>query len=174
MKNLWTKNHLKILKKQYSAKGAKYVAKKTGHPVYSVVAKANSLGVFSGSLRRWTQFEVNYLLKNYSTKSVDSIARSLKRNKSSVENKARQLDIYVPKPKKWTEEQLKLLKELWTNEKYSIDDVAAKLNKTRPATHFQAWKMGLRRPQLWHFWTKEETKYLKKNFKKKPNEQKGK
>jgi hypothetical protein len=27
--------------------------------------------------------------------------------------------------------------------------------------------MGLRRPQVWRFWTKEETRYLRKNFKKK-------
>ena len=74
---------------------------------------------------------------------------------------------HVPKPKKWSEEELNLLRQLWTDKSFSIDEVAAKLNKTRPATHFQAWKMGLRRPQVWHFWTQEETQYLKKNFKKK-------
>jgi hypothetical protein len=110
---------------------------------------------------------VNYLLKNYLIKRADSIARTLKRSKSSVDNKARQLKIYVPKPKKWTEEELNLLRQLWTDKQFSIDEVAAKLKKTRPATHFQAWKMGLRRPQVWHFWTKEETQYLRRHFKKK-------
>jgi len=27
--------------------------------------------------------------------------------------------------------------------------------------------MGLRRPQVWRFWTKEETRFLRKNYKKK-------
>jgi len=167
MKKLWTRSELNILKKRYTEKGASYVAKKTGHPIHSVVAKANSLGIHSGALRRWSQFELNYILKNYSNKPSDSIARSLKRTVASVDNKARQLDIYVPKPKKWSPQQIEMLKQLWPDKKYSIDDVAAKLNKTRPATHYQAWKMGLRRPQVWKFWTKEEVKYLKKNYKKK-------
>jgi biotin operon repressor len=167
MKNSWTKSDLRILKKRYAERGAKYVAKKTGHPFTSVVAKANSLGIHSNSLRRWNQFEVNYLLKNYSVKPVDSIARSLKRTPLSVNNKARQLKIFVPKPLKWTEEELNQLRKLWTDKAYSIDEVAAKLNKTRAAAHYKAWKMGLRRPQVWRFWTKEETRYLKKTYKKK-------
>jgi hypothetical protein len=163
----WTASELRILKKRYPEKGAKYVSKRTGHPVPSVVAKANVLGIRSGSIQRWTQFEINYLLKNYGKKPVDSIARSLKRNIQSVDNKARLLKIHIPAPKKWSEEDFIKLRELWTDKKYSIDEVAEKLGKTRAATHFQAWKMGLRRPQVWRFWTDEETKYLKKNYKKK-------
>jgi len=122
MKRPWTKNELNLLKKRYAEKGAKYVAKKTGHPFTSVIAKA------------------------------------------------RQLNILVPAPKKWSDEDLKLLKELWTDKKYSIDEVAAKLGKTRAAAHYQAWHMGLRRPQVWKFWNKDEVSYLKKNYKKKTYE----
>jgi predicted DNA-binding protein YlxM (UPF0122 family) len=168
MNNSWTKSEIRILKKRYSSKGAKYVSKRTGHPVNSVVAKAHSLGVKSGSLQRWKQFDINYLLNNYSKKPLDSIGRTLKRSALSVASKARQLKLPIPtKIKKWPEEDLNLLRELWGNKKFSIDEVAAKLNKTRAATHFQAWKMGLRRPQVWRFWTKEQVSYLRKNYKKK-------
>lgn len=60
---------------------------------------------------------------------------------------------------------------MWVDRRYSIDEIAEKLHKSRPSTHYQAWKMGLRRPQVWKFWTKEETRYLKKNYKKKTYEQ---
>src|SRR4030095_10790777 len=167
MKNTWENKDLRILKKRYSTRGAKYVAKRTGHPISSVVIKAKALGVHAGSLRRWKQFEVNYVLNNSPQKPVDSIARTLKRSPLSVNNKARQLKIFVPKPKKWSEEELNLLKKLWIDKKYSIDEVAAKLNKPRAATHYQAWNMGLRRPEVWRFWTKEQISYLRKTYKKK-------
>lgn len=168
MRNLWTNKELKILKKRYAEKGAKYVAKRTGRSFQSVTVKAGALGLKSGSIRRWKQFDINYLLNNYANKPVDSIGRTLKRSPQSVATKIRQLKLPVPKkPKKWSEEDLDLLRKLWNDKKYSIDDVAAKLNKTRAATHFQAWKMGLRRPQVWRFWTKEEITYLRKNYKKK-------
>jgi len=138
MKKAWTNSSLRILKKRYSIRGAKYVAKRTGHPVYSVIAKANKIGLRSGSLRRWKQFEVNYLLNNYANKPVDSIARTLRRSQLSVNNKARQLKIFVPKPRKWSEEELNLLRKLWSDKRFSIDEVAAKLNKTRAAAHYQA------------------------------------
>lgn len=164
----WTKPHLGILKRNYSAKGAKYVSKKTGHPASSVVIKANSLGIRSASIRRWTEFELNYLLKNYGIKKPDSIARSLKRSVISVENKARYLKIYIPKPtKKWPEAELDLLKKLWIDKNISMEEAARKLNKTRSAAHHQAWKMGLRRPGATGFWGKEDTQYLKSNYKKK-------
>ncbi len=84
-----------------------------------------------------------------------------------MENKARQLDIYVPKPKRWSADELNMLKKLWVDKNYSIDEVAAKLNKTRAAAHFQAYKMGLRRPEVWKFWNLEQVQFLKKNYKKK-------
>jgi len=166
--NRWTKPHLGILKRNYSTKGAKYVSKKTGHPVTSVVIKANSLGIKSASIRRWTEFELNYILKNYGTKKPDSIARSLKRTLISVENKARYLKIYVPKPtKKWPEADVEMLKKLWADKNISMEEAARRLNKTRAAVHHQAWKMGLKRPGAPGFWSEEDTKFLKKNYKKK-------
>lgn len=168
MNNIWTKSEIIILKKRYTSRGAKYVSKRTGHSFNSVVAKARSLGLKSGSIQRWRQFDINYLLNNYSKKPFDSIARTLKRSTLSVASKARLLKLPIPpKPKKWTEDDLNLLRVLWNDKRYSIDEVAEKLNKTRPATHFQAWKMGLRRPQVWRFWTKEQVSYLLKNYKKK-------
>ena len=143
MKNLWTKSQLRILKKRYSEKGAKYVSKRTGHPVNSVVVKARALNIRSGSVRRWSEFEKRYILKNYPLKTNESIARTLKRSPTSVSNKARRSNIFIPKPKHWSEEELNLLKKLWVDKSYSIDEVAAKLNKRRGATHFKAWKMGL-------------------------------
>jgi len=115
--------------------------------------------------RRWKEFDINYLRRNYPNKSVESIARSLKRSSASILGKVYQLKIYVPKPKRWSEDELNMLRKLWINKRYSIDEVAAKLNKTRQATHYQAWKMGLRRPQVWRFWKKEETAYLRRNYK---------
>jgi hypothetical protein len=167
--NRWTKPHLGILKRNYPEKGAKYVSKKTGHSASSVTAKAKSLGIKSASIRRWTQFELNYIRKNYPAKSLDSIARSLKRSRQSVEGKARILKIYIPPPKKeWTEKEIELLKKLWADKNCSIDEAARRLNKTRGAVHFRAWSMGLRRPEKWRFWSEEQTRYLRKNYKKKP------
>lgn len=167
MKKPWTKSELSILKKWYSEKGAKYVSKRTGHPLSSVVMRAKTLGVSSGAVRRWNLFEKNYILKNYPAKSIESIARTLKRSPASVTNKTRQLKIFVPKPKKWNSKKRWLLKTLWTDKNYSIAEVAAKLNKTTCAVHYKAFKMGLRRPEVWRFWTKEQVTYLKKNYKKK-------
>jgi hypothetical protein len=163
----WTNNELKILKRQYSTKGSKYVAKRTGHPFSSVIIKAKELGLKSGAVKRWSDFELIYLRRNYPNKTTDS----LKRSESSVINMVIRLKLNTPMPKKWSEEELNKLKELWTDKTLSIDEIAAKLNKTRPSAHFQAWKMGLRRPQVWRFWTKEETQYLKKNYKKKTYKQ---
>lgn len=131
----WTKAELGILKRNYSAKGSKYVARKTGHPASSVVIKANSLGIRSEAIKVWSRFEVNYLLKNYGIKSPESIARSLKRNVTSVENKARNLGIYVPKPQKWSDAERALLKKLWGSNKYSQKEAAKILNKTYTSVH---------------------------------------
>src|SRR5438105_13137312 len=97
MKNPWTKSQLRILKKRYSEKGAKYVSKRTGHPVSSVVVKASALNISSGSVRRWNEFEEKYILKNYPRKTKESIARTLKRSQNSVLNKARRLNLFIPK-----------------------------------------------------------------------------
>ena len=110
--NRWTTEELKILKKHYAAKGAKYVSERTGHPIPSVVVKAKTVGVRSAFIRRWKEWEINYLRRSYLNKPIESISRTLKRTPSSVFNKARLLELFVAKPNKWSKEDANLLADM--------------------------------------------------------------
>jgi hypothetical protein len=114
--------------------------------------------------RRWREWEDNYLRKNYRHKKNSSISRSLSRSTSSIIARARVLKLIDYKPEQWTEEERNMLRELYPGNKYSIEQVAEKLNKSRSAVVWQAHKQRIKRPDRGHEWTKKEKDYLHKHF----------
>jgi predicted DNA-binding protein YlxM (UPF0122 family) len=126
--------------------------------------KRNNSGKEKRSRERWREWEDNYLRKNYGNKSNSSISRSIGRSKSAIIARAKILNLIDYKPEHWSEEETKMLYELYPDDKYTIDQVAEKLNKPRSAVVWQAYKRKIKRPERGHEWTKKEKDYLKKHY----------
>lgn len=167
MPKRWTEEEIKILKRHYRKRGANYVAKFVEHSPDTIMNKARELELRTGKFRPWQKWEDNYLLRNYHIKKNSSIAKTLKRTIRSVHHRAEFLKLTKRGADKWTEAEKELLRELYTNRNYTVEDVAKILNRSVVSVKVKAPRLGLTRATYIHKWTKSERNYLIKNAGKK-------
>jgi predicted transcriptional regulator len=167
MPKRWTEEEIKILKRHYRKRGANYVAKFVEHSPDTVMFKAAQLGIRTNKFRTWQKWEDNYLTRNYHIKKNSSIAKTLKRTIRSIHHRAEFLKLTKRGADKWTEDEKTLLRELYTNRNYTVEEVAKILNRSVEAVKVKAPRLGLTRATYIHRWTKSERNYLKKNAGKK-------
>jgi hypothetical protein len=160
----WTEEEIQILKKFYRSKGSIYVSKRVDHSRDTVMEKAARMGLkYKGAFRVWAHHEDSYLKKHYNKdRKNTSIAKTLKRSVKAVANRASLLNLNNKKPGKWTQNELIKLRSLYLDKKYTIEQIAEKLNRPANGVQLKAVRMGLTRSNV-HHWTKREHNYLIKN-----------
>ncbi|MBK6913970.1 MAG: hypothetical protein IPH11_10030 [Ignavibacteriales bacterium] len=164
MLNKWSEEEIKILKRLYSKKGAKPVAKLLGRKPDNVMAKAAKLGIRFSKVRPWEKWEDNYLIRHYADRKNLSISHTLRRSIPSIMNRAKFLNLSAVKSPSWTEEEKNILRELYSDRKNALESISEKLNRSKYAVLLQAQVLGINRPRHDHEWTKEEIDYLKQNY----------
>lgn len=167
MSKLWNKEEIAYLRKKYPTTDASKIAKHLERSIDSVIIKAGRCGLKSGKLKRWAEWENRYLSRHFGTKSVTSIARTLKRSVASVNIHAQKHGLTRPAPKRWTDEEKKYLDKYYPDHSIPLDEICAHLNRPITAVHSYAQSKGLYRGLFAHQWTKEDQKYLIKNYRRK-------
>ena len=113
--------------------------------------------------RRWTRKETAFLLKHYKTMAHFDLAAIMERTCNSLNHKANCLGL--KKIKLWTTGENKRFRQLY--EKYSLKELAKEFNCSKYRIYIHAKKIGLPRkalPLSAYMWSREELKYLTKNY----------
>ena len=83
--NLWTKDDVAFLKKNYSTKGIKYCMEKLNRSSYSIQRKAKKLSLkVNLSRKKWTNEEKRFLIENYPKYGMDYCLKTLNRSNISI------------------------------------------------------------------------------------------
>lgn len=110
-RNLWMKNEINILRKEYPKQGAEISELLKRHTINSICDKAHDLKIKKPNKRRWTPKQLKILKEKYS-KQGSNIPELLEKHPSYVISaKAAQLEIKYTE--KWTKGEIGLLKERW-------------------------------------------------------------
>jgi hypothetical protein len=160
MANEWTNEEIKILRKYYRQKGAKYVAERLGRNHDTVMAKAAKLNVRYKGIRPWKAWEDNFLRRHYDDRKNVSIARTLKRSVPSITARAKKLNLSGARPSYWSEEDENILRTMYPDRRNSLASISRLINRSPYAILLKAQTLKLRRPQKDHMWTKEEHRYF--------------
>lgn len=169
MPKRWTEEELKVLKKYYRKKGANYVAKFVEHSPDTIMLKAAQLGLRTNKFRSWEKWEDNYLFRHHADRNYNSIAKTLKRTKKSIIHRASKLGLTNKRSEFWIKDDLEKLKELYPDRKYSIKEIADIFNRTEVSIVIKARRMGFKRDDHIHWWSKRDHNYLLKSIGKKTN-----
>lgn len=162
----WTAAEDRILKAQYSKKGAAFVAGKLNRKKSSVFYRARKLGLTNKQPRKYNPYspqEIMFLKKYYPLKGGRFVAEKIGRSRLSVKTKARHLRIERRSQINWTGAEIEYLKKWYFKKKPS--EIARRLKRSTPAVVTRARMIGLinRKTQTW---TKYEEHFLLNNYKK--------
>jgi len=89
----WTKEDIKLLKRQYPKGNTKKLAERLNRPLTAVRQKAYDIGMKSDVYHYWTKEDLKLLRKLYANTVTTEIAARLKRSAGSVKTKARQMGL---------------------------------------------------------------------------------
>lgn len=113
--------------------------------------------------RLWTKDETEYLRKNFKSTPPEVLAKVLGRSVNSINSKAYCMGLNVQSGNRtgsgWVKRDLKFLIDNYDN--MSVDDIAAKLNRSSGAVRAKAFSLGITKGQ------QKEKQELQKKFEKK-------
>ena len=113
--------------------------------------------------RLWTDKEFNFLRKHYKTMAASDIAAVIGRSCDSVHTTA--VCLGLKKIKLWTAGEDKRFRQLY--QKYSFKELTKEFNRSKRTLYLHAKKIKLPRkafPLSKYTWSREEIKYLIKNY----------
>ncbi len=108
--------------------------------------------------KKWTDKETGFLLKHYKTMRFSEIADALGRTCYSVDTKAKRLGL--KKDTLWTPKEEQRLRQLYS--KHSLAELAKEFNRSVYLISLHAKKLGITGKE--HPWSKDEIKYLIRNY----------
>jgi len=169
----WTKLENQRLRLLYPKYSNLRLAREFGRTTTAIANRASALGLRKdvskgyqlplSDRRNWTGKETVFLLKHYKTMTFSDIAAAMERSCNSVAAKA--LRLGLKKNKLWTTEENKRLRQFY--HKYSLKELAKEFNCSRYGLFIHAKKIRLPRkasPLSKYMWSREEIKYLTKNY----------
>ncbi len=169
----WTKLENKQLRRLYPKYSNLRIARELGRTTAAIANRASAFGLRKdvskgyrcqqGDSRKWTDRETDFLLKHYKTMTFPDIAATMERSCNSVTAKAVRLGL--KKIKLWTAGENKRLRQLY--QKYSLKELAKEFNRSKYEIYVYAKRIGLPRkawPLSKYTWSREEIKYLIKNY----------
>ena len=102
----------------------------------------------------FTDEEKKYIIDNWNKESISSMRKKLKCGWKTVAKFATSNGLELPKSNKWTDDEVSMLIEL--SKKYSAEQIAMKLNKSKNSVYLKARKMDIIFYGQRRKWTKEE------------------
>lgn len=164
MPKLWTKEEITCLRKKYPTTDASKIAEHLGRSADSVIIKAGRCGIKSSKFKEWAEWENRYLIRHFNEKPIESMARTLKRSVPSVYAHAKTLGLTEPGPRRWTAEEKKYLENSYPDHSISLKEISEHVKRPISVVYSYAQGKGLYRGLDYRRWTKEEHKYLVKNY----------
>lgn len=167
-KGLWADEEIDTLKKLHLAKTAAQIAEKLGRTSKAVGIMARRLGLSTtrSMANAWTVEDDAFLEKHIAKWPLEKIAKKLERTPCAVQRRAWQKHFLRNCPNQqhtqqqiWTKQDIKKL-EYWLL-KYSNDEIAEKLGRSRESVIAKMKRLGLKRSS---FWTRKNIAILKKYF----------
>lgn len=153
----WTEEEIKILKENYSAKGAVWCSKKIGKSKESCIAKAGSLNIKRDY--HWTKEEEDIIKQYYPKYGSLKVSKLLGRNRNVCMAKASELGIKYIFEDRWSEEEDNFLRKYYPSKDTKY--VAKYLKRSETACKSRAAVLKIRKEERW---TLEEIKFLYEHY----------
>ncbi|MEG1597051.1 MAG: hypothetical protein RR359_02100 [Bacilli bacterium] len=138
----WTEDQIEYLKANWGKEKAHSMKKRFGCTWYSVVKKAEELGLKLPQNNDWTEEDILQLKELSEKYHYEEIAKIMNRTPNAIYLKAKRMNIRLIQDRsKWTEEDEQLLRDYWGN--YSIEQIAKKMKRSVFSLKVKAVRMGL-------------------------------